>query len=141
MFRYEMTWQFRTTLVLTALGPPLASSIFAAFAYTQTLMHADPPFSVGVFVMVLLTVAIPVGYLAGFFPALLSASLYVWVLAVQPRLRSQVLFRAAIAATLGGLISAIWSYFVMSHNAITFGYPAAATAALLALRWPRPESA
>jgi hypothetical protein len=133
-------WQVRTTLLIGTVGPPVASLILMPMIYLPHCAGRMQSFDVSCFAAAYMLFAVPVGYVFGVAPALLSGALYCGALTAVAALRSGMLLRACLGATCGGLVGGVWFHCVIGPDWHGYGSVAALVAALLSLRRPPAAS-
>jgi hypothetical protein len=129
-------WQVRTTLLIGTVGPPVASLILMPMIYLPYCTGPMQSFDVSWFATAYMLIAVPVGYVFGIAPALLTGALYCGALTAMAALRSGMLLRVCLGSASGGLVSGIWFYCVIGPDWYGYGSVAALVAALLSLRQP-----
>jgi hypothetical protein len=126
-------------LLIGVLGPPVASLILLTTHYLLSCAGRIEPVDLPCFVVTYVFFAVPVGYVFGLVPALLSGVMYCGALTAMTKLRTQMLLRVCTGATSGGLAGGVWFHAVIGPYSHGYGAVAAAVAALLSLRWPAAQ--
>jgi hypothetical protein len=130
------SWQVRTTLLIAALGPLVASLIVMTITYLPYGAALNEPVDVPSFVVAFIFFALPVGYTFGVVPALLAGAMYCGALTAVAILRPGMLLRACLGAISGGLVGGVWFHTVVGPDSHGYGLVAALVVALLSLRRP-----
>ena len=125
------SWQGRTLLLTGVLGPPVASLILLMSHYLPSCTGRTEPVDLPCFVVTYVFFAVPVGYVFGLVPALLSGAMYCGALTALTKLRTQMLLRVCTGAISGGLAGGVWFYAVIGPDSHGYGAVAAVVAALL----------
>jgi hypothetical protein len=126
-------------LLIVILGPPVASLILLTTHYLPSCAGRTEPVDLPCFVVTYVFFAVPVGYVFGLVPALLSAVMFCGALTAMTKLRTQMLLRVCTGAISGGLAGGVWFHAVIGPDSYGYGAVAAVVAALLSLRWPAAQ--
>jgi hypothetical protein len=133
----HLPWKVGMTLCVGVVGPPVASLILMTTIYLPLVATRAGPIDLPGLMALFILFAVPVGYVFGVVPALLTGAMYSGVLtAVAPR-RTGMLPRACLAAVCGGLVGGIWFRVVAWPDWHCYAAVAGLVAGLLSLRWPR----
>ena len=130
------SWQLRTTLLIAALGPPVASLIVMTATYLPYGAALHEPVDVPSFAVAYIFFALPVGYAFGVVPALLAGALYCVALTAMATPRPGMLLRACLGAISGGLVGGVWFHAVVGPDSHGYGSVAALVVTLLSLSQP-----
>jgi hypothetical protein len=132
--KLSLSWQLRTIVLITLLGPPTASLLLLAIDYYE--YWQDVHFQFTDFLIAFLFFAVPVGYVFGTVPALLAAFLYCAIWNPGTRLHQRIAARACIAAVCGGIASWAWFSKCLDVSGHIYGLSGALVMAALSLRLP-----
>jgi hypothetical protein len=127
------SWQVRTTLLIAALGPPVASLIVMTTTFLPYGTALHEPVDMPSFVVAFICFALPLGYAFGVVPALLAGAVYCGALTAMATLRPGLLLRACLGAISGGLVGGVWFHAVVGPDSHSYGSVAALVVALLSL--------
>lgn len=130
------SWQVGATLRTAILGPPVAAFVLLPWVLFNTSAADGRSFDLPSYLVVLFFFAVPVGYVFGLVPALLSGALYSGALTVAPFLRFHVLARVCAGVASGGLCGGLWFRALAGTEWIAYGLAAALVMGVLALRRP-----
>jgi hypothetical protein len=133
-------WQISTTLLISAWAPPLTSLIVTIAAYAPGWIRRGHPIEIGGLLFTFIGLSIPAAFFFGIIPALLGAVLYCAILTAVPPIRVNIAARAVFGFVCGGVVGGSWCYAILGWDPKLYGIAAAVPAAVLALRWPRPNS-
>jgi hypothetical protein len=132
--KLSLSWQLRTIVLITLVGPPTASLFLLTIDYCE--YWQDVHFQFTDFLIAFLFFAVPVGYVFGAVPALLAALLYCAIWHPGTRLHRRIVARACIAAACGGIASWLWFSKWLGVSGDIYGLSGALVMAALSLHLP-----
>src|SRR6266403_1631819 len=112
----HVSWQVRTILLIGTVGPPAASLILMTTTYLPLWAVKGESVDMRLFAAAFVLFAIPVGYVFGLAPALLTGVLYCAASTGMAKPRPGLLLCAWLGALSGELVGEVWFLAVIGPD-------------------------